>query len=446
MTVDPWADKFCCQVETLYGPVDLGALDRIAEEWTRNCFSPADRPSVVWLAATGRTGAVVPVTPAVRAALESGDMTLTGDGFHDVALRDFLERTSGGTRRDGHRYERDVLYVLIGARHIRLVYSHLFGDETVFYPKSRRFLLAVSGRLSTSPVPPLNVRRDLTSVRLVGAAAHVVARGPRVGLASARRIVAERSRLARTAARGLYTADPAAAFVFSVTVDTVEAKKVPSVLFYCEVLGELGLPPTVLNHVVTDVRSYSSTLEGTDGNAVSHVPFTADWSQTSPTECARSIAERIRAAEPAVRVALSRVFGFREARPRTVDSTTSKAVPLATTMSYFRLPAGQKIEGLGGEETRTVGLQNPDMGVLAFNARDCEGRAHLTVSHRGGLIGAERVRTAIASAAARVGCAVTWELPTVSTAAVESVPRDSGVAESDEHMLVEDTSRSTSRV
>ncbi|KIQ11792.1 hypothetical protein [Rhodococcus sp. MEB064] len=412
MTVDPWAGKFCCQIETLYGRVDLRSLVALGIDWARTCFTAYDGPSVSWSVAVGPDFDVRPLTESVIQGVEDGDLELTDEGFEHAAAHDFARVTDSHDTREGRSYDSSVVHVVLGARHVRVVYSHLFGDETVFYPKSRRLLLAACG-LPPVDVPPLNDRRPLTGRRIVGAAAHVFVRRPTVAARSMRRIVQERTELSDSSVSSMRIADPESVFVLAVTVEKVRAAKIPSVLFYCSVLRDLQLPPTVVHHVVTDIRSYSDVLTGTGGNAVSHVPFVADFSTRTPDSVASSVSARIRQAEPSVRAAAARVFGLRESRSRVAPIVASDRVPLVTTMSYYRLPPGQQLYGDDGAPTRTIGFQNPDLGVLAFNARDCDGRAHFTVSHRGGLIDRDRLMAAMVVSAARVGCRVSWSLPDV---------------------------------
>jgi hypothetical protein len=403
MTADPWAGKFCCQVETLYGDVDLGAVTSVGRAWAEACFAPGHQPAVRWMVATGDFD-VLPLTDAVHDALDAGELTLTRDGFRESAIADFVRR---GDRPDADgAFDHATVHVVIGARHVRVVYSHLFGDETVFFPKVRRLSLAIGGRTLPIP-PPLTDERALTGLRLLGAAAQVAASRPRAVATAARTIVRGRSTDAVMSPSSVTRpADPNAVFAICVTIETVSAPKIPSVLLYCSILRDLALPAGVMNHVIADLRSYSPALSGTGGNAVSHVPFVADWSRDDPSGCAASIAARLRVAEPVVRAAASRLFGL-GARMTTSRPSVSSAT-LATSMSYYRVPAGQSVVRSDGDAVHVTGLQTPDLGVLAFNARDFGGTADLTVSHRGGLVDRDRVLAALVVNAARVGCRVTW--------------------------------------
>ncbi|MGB3770844.1 MAG: hypothetical protein WBF79_13465 [Rhodococcus sp. (in: high G+C Gram-positive bacteria)] len=409
MTADPWAGKFCCQVESLYGDVDLRALSAIGERWVRTCFAGQRKPVVKWMLSVGPSFDSQPMTESLVRRVEFGEVELTDGTFQQDAASDFLSgTTTGGV------FDPAEVHVVIGARFVRLVYSHLFGDETVFYPKSRRLLLAMTDKMSWN-APPLSDHRSLNGRRIVGAAAGLAARRPKVALESFRQIARERSRLAEAAASDLRVADPEASYVFGVTIDTVTARKIPSVLLYCSVLQELDMPSTVVHHVVTDLRGYSGLLSGTGGNALSHVPFTADWSVQTPDGCAKALSARIRQAEPAVRAAAARVFGLRSNVVTDTGPTASAdgivRVPLSTTMSYFRLPADQQATDKSGAPGRLLGFQNPDLGGLAFNARDNDGRAQITVSHRGGLVDQQRVLAALVVCADRVGCTVSWTVP-----------------------------------
>lgn len=413
MTADPWSTKFICHVEQLYGPLHLHTLRSDAEYWAHECFPIDARPTVEILLATGPEATLVPLDDLSVDAVDRGVLQLTGAEFAPCVLRWFQRRNAHHHHYGGDWFDDDTVTLIIGAERTCLVYSHLYGDETVFYPKSRRLLTAVSSPLTGElpSLPPLTDVRSLTGRRLVASAARVAITRPRAALAAARVLAAERKRAVPGPIPSVAVDD--SWWGITVNIERASAPKIPSVLLYCTVLRELGISPTVQNHVVAEIRGYSPHVRGTDGNAISHVPFTVDWSMTSAADCAAAIATRIRAAEPAIRIAAARVLRKYGPRIRSTSDTASASgtagigPALVTTMSYFRLPAGQTLTAADGGRILCTGFQTSPPGMLNFNCRDMDGVASITATHWGGLVDSGRVLAALRAAAAEVGCEVT---------------------------------------
>lgn len=404
MRGDSWAGKFCCQIECLAGPVDLSNLDELARRWVRECFHDSRRPVVEWFVATGPPFTVVPVDETVVADSAVGISERAGDDFADGIFAEFLRR-SGVRATDGvpDPFGPEVITVVLGASQVALIYGHSWGDETVLYPKTRRLLLAIAGRITPTP-PPLTDQVDLSGTRVARAVLDVVRRKPADLVHAARAIAAGRKGRARTCSGR--AADPNSTWMLTVQLLANDVGKIPSVLLYCRLLKELGVPASVTNHVIADVRAYSPSLASTGGNAISHVPFSVDWSVDTPESVATSIGTRLRRGEPAFRFALSRAVGSLD-RLKGRSKHRLSDTQFATTMSYFRLPPGQLLTR-GDSEVRTLGLQTPSLGMLSCNARDYGGRAYLALSHRGRFIGPDEALRAVIAAVDQVGCRVAW--------------------------------------
>lgn len=408
MKVDPLASTYCCHAQESFGPVDRAGVVAVVNEWISETFE----------AGIG----VFPLIFEMRTAGEgSPTASLHGLGAVEGMRVDDVSSAIGVEVFDRTLFKyfnarrfsdpREIT-VVVARNMIGLIYSHMFGDETVFMPKSERLFLALSG-LDPALGPRSPAVRRLSKRRIVAAGLLMASTNPLIAATSLRRILSgtsmfQREVVSRRASGNAISSsavstEPVRGWWLSVRLVAAPGTRVPSVYFYCAVLAALECGPDVTHHVVVDLRSGSPLLARTGGNAFSHIPFRADWTASSPLEVASQVRSRIRSGEALVRRAAGELVGRRNSRSRADPDGVASPMVLATTMSCFRVPGDRDHAFSGGDLAFARGMQTLEPAVLASNMRTTGRYADCTYSHSGNFVDLEKMRSAVNAAAAYLG-------------------------------------------
>ncbi|MGC0362821.1 hypothetical protein ABH922_000805 [Rhodococcus sp. 27YEA15] len=417
MRTDPWENVYCCSTQRAFGTIVPSTVPSVVAAWIADAFGPGE-------AVTVRVAAVRRVRDAVAEAdrfvldefgtAGSGESSsVMPDEFDSVDIEDFTRVLVGYFHGNLHVDSTTVLVVL-SADLVGLIYSHRFGDETVFWPKSERLNLGLSG-CDVDLAPELVDRLPLTRRRIVEGGLRLSIGHPRTSLGAVRRIVEtsrDRVSLPATAESGRVL--DTRGWWSTVRLEGASDRKLPSVYFYCALLAALGRGAHESHHVVADLRSYSRVLTGTGGNAFSHIPFRANWAVDDPAEVAGRLARRIRSGEALIRRSIGELIS-RPSRPASessemvVGAGDAPSAPLTTSMSCFRLAPDRQYAWRNGDPTYSGGMQTLAPNALSINIRATRNVSDCTFSHAGGHVDMESVSNAVKIAAGLVGTDVTME-------------------------------------
>ncbi|MDI9905597.1 hypothetical protein [Rhodococcus sp. IEGM 1406] len=411
MRSDPWGNIYCCNTQQAFATVVPSVVDDAISVWISNVFDPADDIRVrVVLVRRVDESEIEPehlVLDDVAGDLPDEFDTVDVDEFNKVFVSFF---------HNSRLVDPSTIVLVVSAGMLGLIYSHRFGDETVFMPKSERLFLALSG-LSPDCAPDRQDRRPLTARRIVEGGLRMSVARPKASFGAIRQIVGMRNEVPRPVARpdesGIDALDSRAWWYFARLEGSTD-RKLPSVYFYCALLAALGRGAHESHHVVADLRSYSPVLGLTDGNAFSHIPFRADWSVDDPADVARELSSRIRSGEALIRRSVGEVVA-RAADYRHGSSGGAGEgdeiveQPLTTSMSCFRLPADRPYAKLDGRLVYSGGMQTYAPNALSINIRATGNVSDCTFSHSGGHVAKASLMAAVKTAAGLSGADVTME-------------------------------------
>ena len=398
MRSDPWGNIYCCNTQQAFATVVPSVVDDAISVWISSVFDPEDEVRV----------RVVLVRRVDESEIESEHLVLDDaagdlpDEFDTVDVDEFDKVF--------------VSFLVVSAGMLGLIYSHRFGDETVFMPKSERLFLALSG-LSPDCAPVRQDRRPLTARRIVEGGLRMSVAHPKASFGAIRQIVGMRKEVPRPVARpdesGMHALDSRAWWYFA-RLEGRTDRKLPSVYFYCALLAALERGAHESHHVVADLRSYSPVLGLTDGNAFSHIPFRADWSVDDPADVAHELSSRIRSGEALIRRSVgevvTRAADYRHGSGGGFGEGGEIAEqPLTTSMSCFRLPADRPYAKRDGRLVYSGGMQTYAANAMSINIRATGNVSDCTFSHSGGHVAKASLMAAVKTAAGLSGADVTME-------------------------------------